>query len=415
MKKLRRKIYNISKKTGDRFGFDLPYFVENGFWMLLNQAVSLLTGLITSVLFARYFSQEVYGKYQLVLAIIAFFSFFSIPGLNPALIRSIAKGNDGDFNMSVKIAFKFSFIGSLLILVVAVYYYFKQDNVITLSLVFSALIFPFLYSYDKWMALLKAKEKFETFTKNNILITIGKSSLIIAAIFLFPDYLLPALFAYLAGTAFFNIVLYFKTKKYIENDKKGNDTLSYAGFITKLSVLNTLVNHFDKILIGILDIKALAVYTIALGLINIIKNFIKSVTSITFPKFAKYEIKISYLQRILIFVAGIAISLVFYFIADDLVQLLYTDKYIYSAKYFKIFVWITPLFLISAVLSKKMLAEKNERKLIHTKITVPVLTLISSISIYFFTKNIEWFIYTKFFVFNVLNYLVLSFSLKTKS
>jgi len=415
MKKIRRKIYTISKSAGDKFGFDLPYFVENGFWMLLNQAVSLFAGLITSVLFARFFTQEVYGAYQLVLAIIAFFSFFSVPGLNPALIRSIAKGNDGDFNISVRIAFKFSFIGSFLILVVAAYYYFKQENVVSYSLLFSALIFPFLYSFDKWMALLKAKEKFETFTKNNILITTGKSSLIIAAIFLFPDYLLPALLAYLAGTAFFNIVLHFKTKKYIENDKKGNDTLSYAGFITKLSVLNTLVNHFDKILIGILDIKALAVYSIALGLINIIKSFIKSVTAITFPKFAKYKIKISFIQRSVIFVTGIIFSLAFYFIADDLVQLLYTEKYLYSAKYFKIFVWIIPLFLISSVLSKKMLAEKNEKKLIHTKITVPVITLISSLSVYFFTKSIEWFVYTKFFVFNILNYIVLTVSFKTKS
>ncbi len=415
MKKLRRKIYNISKTAGDKLGFDLPYFVENGFWMILNQAVAMLAGLITSVLFARYFSQETYGAYQLVLAIIAFFSFFSIPGLNPALIRSIAKGNDGDFELSVKLAFKFSFIGSFLIFFVAAYYYFKDENIVSYSLIFSALVFPFLYSFDKWMALLKAKEKFETFTKQNILMTIGKSGLTITVIFLFPDYLLPAVFAYLAGSAFFNIVLYIKTKRYIENDKKGSDTLPYAGFITKLSILNTLVNHFDKILIGILDIKALAVYSIALGLINIIKSFIKSVTAITFPKFAKYKIKISFLQRIIIFVTGLILSVTFYFIADDLVRLLYTEKYLYSARYFKIFIWIIPLFLISSVLSKKILAEKNEKKLIHTKITVPVITLISSLSVYFFTKSIEWFVYTKFFVFNVLNYIVLTVSFKTKS
>ncbi len=415
MKKIRRKIYNLSKTIGDRFGFDLPYFVENGFWMLINQAVSMFAGLATSVLFARYFTQEVYGEYQLVLSIIAFFSFFSVPGLNPALIRSIAQGNDGDLELSVKYAVKYSFLGSVFILAVAVYYFFKHDAIIAYALIFSALTFPLLFSFDKWMALLKAKEKFEIFAKQSVLMTIGKTGLIILSIFLFPDYLLPVIISYLLGAAFFNIILYLRNKKQIENKKTADDTLKYAGFITKLSVLNTLVSHFDKILIGILDIKALAVYSIALGLINIIKNFVKSVTAITFPKFAKHRIKISFMQQSIIFIAGLVLCVILYFIAEDLVQLLYTDKYINSAGYFKIFIWIIPLFLISSVLSKKILAEKNEKKLVHTRVTVPVITLMSSVAVYIFTKNIEWFIYTKFFVFNLLNYIVLTLPFKTRT
>ncbi|MCF6240437.1 MAG: oligosaccharide flippase family protein [Bacteroidales bacterium] len=414
MKKIRRKIYNVSKDIGDRLGFDLPYFVENGFWMVLNQGVSMLAGLATSVLFARYFTQEVYGEYQFILSVVAFFSFFSIPGLNPALIRSVAKGFDGDFELSVKQAVKYSFVGSLFILAIAIYYFFKNEHSIAYALIFSALSFPLLFSFDKWMALLKAKEKFEIFAKQSILMTVGKTFLIVLSIFLFPDYLLPVVISYLLGSSFFNIVLYLKNKKQLENKKTANDTLKYDGFITKLSILNTLVSHFDKILIGILDIKALAVYSIALGLINIIKNFIKSVTAITFPKFAKHNIRISFFQKIIIFIAGLVLSLILYFIADNLVQLLYTEKYLSSAGYFKIFVWIIPLFLISSILSKKILAEKNEKKLIHTRITVPVITLLSSVIVYFFTKNIEWFVYTKFFVFNLLNYIVLTMPYKIK-
>lgn len=415
VKKIRRKIYNHSKKIGDRFGFDLPYFVENGFWMLLNQAVIMFAGLVTSVLFARYFTQEIYGAYQFVLSIIAFFSFFSVPGLNPALIRSIAKGFDGDLEVSVKQAVKYSFAGSLFILIVAIYYFIKQDYVITYALIYSAFFFPLLFSFDKWMALLKAKEKFEIFAKQSILMITGKTFLIVLSIFLFPNYLLPVIISYLLGTSFFNIILYFKNKKHIENKRTADDTLVYAGFITKLSVLNTFVNYFDKILIGILDIKALAVYSIALGLINIIKNFVKSITAITFPKFAKHRIKISIIQQSIIFIAGLVLCIVLYFIAEDLVRLLYTDRYIRSARYFRVFIWIIPLFLISSILSKKILAEKNEKKLIHTRISVPVITLMSSVAVYIFTKNIEWFIYTKFFISNLLNYIVLIFPFKNKS
>ncbi|MCF6365448.1 MAG: oligosaccharide flippase family protein [Bacteroidales bacterium] len=407
MKKIRRKIYNISKKTGDRLGFDLPYFVENGFWMLLSQAVVMVAGLATSMLFARFFEKEIYGQYQLVLSIIAFFSFFSVPGLNPALIRSIAKGNEGDLKLGVSRALRFSPFGSLFLVGVAVYYFFKSEELVAFALLLSAVVFPFLFSFDKWQVFLKGKEQFEKFTKHNILITIGKTVLIVSAIVLFRNYLLPVVAAYLFGTAFFHIVLYLRTKKEIKNNQKGKDTLQYAGFITKLGILNTVVNHFDKILIGILDIKMLAVYAISLGLINIIKNFIKSAAAITFPKFAKHNISLSVKQILILLFFGIILTGILFFIADDLIRILYTDKYLKSAYYFKLFVLIVPLFIVSSVLSKKVLARKNEKILIHLKITIPVITLLFSVTVYLFTKKIEYFIFAKFFCFNILNFIIL--------
>ena len=407
LKKLRRKIYNISKTTGDRFGFDLPYFVENGFWMLSGQVVMMLAGFATSVLFARFFDKEIYGQYQLVLSFIAFFSFFSVPGLNPALIRSTAKGNDGDFKRSVKQALKFSPLGSLFLLGIAVYYFFNSEEIVAYALLLSAVFFPFLFSFDKWQAFLKGKEQFETFTKQNILVTTGKTVLIVSAIILFPDYLLPVITAYLVGISFFHLLLYLRTKKKTKNNLKGEDTLKYAGFITKLGVLNTLVNHFDKILIGISDIKMLAVYAIALGLINIIKNFIKSVTAITFPKFAKHNISLSVKQVLLLLFSGIILSAVLFFLSDELVKILYTEKYLRSAHYFKLFVLIIPLFIISSVLSKKVLARKQKRILIHLKVTVPVITLVFSVIVYILTQKIEYFIFAKYFCFNILNFIIL--------
>jgi len=46
----------------------LPYFVENGFWVLLAQFINLTTSLVMSVIFARYLSKEIFGEYQLLLS-----------------------------------------------------------------------------------------------------------------------------------------------------------------------------------------------------------------------------------------------------------------------------------------------------------------------------------------------------------
>ncbi len=412
MKKIRRKIYNLSKKTGDRYGFDLVYFVENGFWMVLNQSFVLFFGLVVSVLFARYFSKEVYGQYQLILSIIGFFSFFSISGLNASLIRNVAKGFDGDYKKSVKVSFLYSLIGSVVIIIISAYYFIQGDSGISKALMAAAIMFPFLLSFDKWQAILKGKAKFDVFTKEIIIQMAGKSLLIIAAILFFQNELLPVILAYLLGTAFFNIFLYRTSFKYIENNKTADDTFSYGMYITKLGILNTLVNHFDKIIVGFLDIRLLAVYTIALGLINIIKNFVKSITAITFPKFAKHKIFLNFKQYAFLFISGLIITIILFITAEDLVRILYTEKYLSSVRYFKFFILIIPLFLISSILSKKVLAEKSTQVLFHLKLTVPLVTLFVSVLSYILSRSVEVFVLTKFFVFNTLNFLILLFSNK---
>ncbi len=415
VKKIRSKIYSVSKKAGDRLGFDLPYFVENGFWMLLNQGVVMLSGLLTSVLFARLFDKSVYGKYQFVLSLIGFIAFFSVPGLNASLIRSVARGYDGDYRSAVRFSFVRSLFGSLILFFAAFYYlhYSSDENMFSVLLV-AASFFPFMKAPDKWQALFKGKSLFDEFTKRTAVQTVARTLLIIVAVLFFPDKLLPVFTAYVFGTAFFHVLWYFESLKFIENDKKGKDTFTYGIFLTKLGVLNTLVNHFDKIIVGLLDIKMLAVYSVSLSLVNVIKNFIKSVSAVTFPKFAGRNADLTLFQMFLIFVAGFSAAAVSYFFADDIIRLLYTDKYSESVKYFKFFVLIIPLFALSSVLSKKILAQKEERKLVLLRVPVPLLTLILSVSVFVVSKRTEYFILTKFFLYHILNFAVLILPVKKK-
>src|ERR1700733_3304824 len=53
-------------------------------------------GFLTSAVWARAFSKEVYGKYQIVIAAATVVGTFCLPGLNDAALISAAKKQDGN-------------------------------------------------------------------------------------------------------------------------------------------------------------------------------------------------------------------------------------------------------------------------------------------------------------------------------
>ena len=104
--KLNIFIHNFGKKLG----LNLNYFIKNGSWALFRQFIDILTGLFLTTAFARLLTEEVYGQYRLIITLVEIFSFISIPGLNTAIIRSVARGYDGDYKKVVKVSFYWSLL-----------------------------------------------------------------------------------------------------------------------------------------------------------------------------------------------------------------------------------------------------------------------------------------------------------------
>ncbi|MCF6183443.1 MAG: oligosaccharide flippase family protein [Bacteroidales bacterium] len=408
MKRLRRKIYDISKKTGDKFGFDLPYFVENGFWSILNQAVSLLASLVLSVFLARYLSKGTFGEYQLILSIIGILSIFSLTGLNVSIAKSIAEGYDYSYVKAYKTGLRFSFLSIPIFLGIAYWYYIQNENSTAYALLISVLFFPFIYGFNKWVALLKGKAMFGVIAKIQILQNISSALFIIFVVVFFPDNILLVVFVMFFFQMSFNLYAHFSSMKFIKSKKNDKDCIPYGIYMTKISFLNIIVNNFDKILIGFFDIKLLAVYAVSLKILSVIKGFIKSFYQISFPKFAKKNIKISNKIIFLLLLSGMFFSIILYFVSEPLINLLYTDKYLASAILFKKFLLVIPFTFVNALLSNKMTAQKHKKRIFYTKIIIPLTAIILSVVMYVFSRNAELFILTKIYILNILFFIVLT-------
>ena len=59
------------------------------------QAVQRLLGLVTTYFVVRVLSQDGFGSYQYVLSVIGVVSIFGMPGINNAVMQSVARGYRG--------------------------------------------------------------------------------------------------------------------------------------------------------------------------------------------------------------------------------------------------------------------------------------------------------------------------------
>ena len=407
LKRIRRKIYNISKKTGDRLGFDLPYFVENGFWVVLSQIVNMAASFAMSVVFARYLPKETFGEYQLVISFVGIFAIISYSGLNTSIVRSVARGFDYSYIKAVKFSFKKSLFAIPLFLGLACWYYYQNKFQLSLAFVASGLLFSFIYAHRKWMAYWKGKEKFEKAVKQQIIQNLTLNGLLILSAIFFSEYLLIIAGTYLLINAGFNTFWHYKTKKSITIKKVDEDCIPYGKYMTKIGLLANLILYFDKIIIGFYDIEILAVYAIALKLFDILKQVLKSFFSVSAPKFAKQNVSIGKNKILMLLFSGIVVSVFLYFISEPIIVYFFTEDYRDSALLFKKLIFVLPLVFVSPLFAQKANVQKDKNKIVKIYIVVPSLAIVSSVLVLIITQNLEYFVLTKVFMMQIAYFLFL--------
>lgn len=413
MKKLRKKIYFLSKRIGDRFGFDLPYFVENGFWTVSGQLINSLAGLVLSVVFARFLAKQTYGEYQFVIATINLLAIFSVTGLNASIVRSVSLGYEKSYSAAISYSLKKSIWAIPFFIIASVWYFYQQNIALAISLFFSSFFFPYLQALNKWGAYLQAKEEFSKITIYRAIQNIFLVFFLLIAAYFTPK-LIVIVLIYLGVNLYFNYIWHKKVNKTIKIDKTDDDCLVYGKYLTKINAINLLFNHFDKILIGFLDIKLLAVYAITLNLISLGKNFIKSFYSISFPKFVKKKIEIKFKHILILFVIGFLGCSVLFFTAKPVIVFLYSAGYLKSADLFEKLVFVLSIVFINTLLVYKIKANQKKRKILYLNTVAPFFSIIISAVSFIASQSIEVFIVVKVFSFNIIRMIILFLPIKEK-
>lgn len=414
--KLEGKIHALLEKHSERAGLDLPYFVKNGFWVVLRQAISTLCGLVLSVAFARLATQEVFGQYQFILSILSIVSILSIPGLNTSVVRSAAGGYDGDYKNAVRKSFLWSLLGIPAILVIGGYYYAYQNQALGMAFMVSSIFFPFFYAPNTWDYFLQGKSRFDVSARFSSVQAVINASATTAVVFFYRDNLAVITMTYMISYSFFNGYYYWKSLAYVDNDRQDEEAVRYGWFLTKMNALGIIAENADRIILGaFLSPAALSAYAIVSIIPTKIKDLGKPLLNVFFPKLVGLRENVENIIRekkkliFLLVLFLVIMSAVYYIFIEKINYLLFGGNYAQYYFYSKYFTAFFALYMPLNIMMRYAQAKKKNRIILVSDTGYYLMKIV--LSIFFIIKygifgaviafNVSFLLWFSFYAFNL--------------
>src|SRR3989344_2213406 len=369
------------------FGTDMMYVAKSGFWMNANFIVTSVFGLATSILFAHLLSKETYGTYQFILAIASTIAVFVPNNMSSAVLRSVARGNEGDLKEATRFQIKWGAVGTIIACGVSIWYLIHSNLGLSISLIVIAVFMPSTYALNTWSAYIQGKKDYKRYFIWNTLGTFISYGGVIAILFISKDYLWLA-FANIVFAFITNLILYFITiKKMRPGNKTDPETISYGSHLSIMGIPQGIASQLDALLIfHYIGAPALAVYSFATLFPERLTGGLKFISMIAFPKFSEkseedvkgfFHKKIWWLLLFLGIVAG-----VYALIAPYLFQLLF-PSYMSAVPFTR--VYSLSFFAIAAgVVHAALMSPKKNRELYISTLVTPFLKTILMIAFMFF-------------------------------
>ena len=345
------------KKLQAILKLDLEYFFKGGFFTAVQQSAGSLAGVLISFAFARFASKELFGKYNLILSILAITSLFSLSGFTSAIVQSTLKKYEKALTQSVVPRLKGSFLGSIFLLAIGLFYFFNNQQEVGKALVLIAFFFPLLYSFNGWFFYLQAKKLFSKAAFYGATTSLFFCLAIIASLLLTKNVILITL-TYVLTYSSLHFLFFQKTKTLIPvKAKKDPEIKRYALLITLTNALNWIASNIDKVVLAsILGYEQVAVYSIAKIIPQGMNKNLKALMTVPSIKIIPHNIKknVEVIKTHFgkIFLIGLFIAFAGWFGSPFLMRIIYGSVYRESVFY-------TRLLMLSFVLAPLNLLWQN--------------------------------------------------------
>ena len=312
---------------------DMVYLTRNGFWLGLGHGIQIISGLVLAVSFANLLSKQSFGVYQFIMSIAAVLSVITLSGMGVAIKRAIANGNEKALRYGFQKKMLWN-VGIVLASGALSTYYFINDNTdLAKAFLIVGALTPFIEGFTLYKPYYIGTKRFKKLT----LLGLFRRPLLIAVI-------LPTLYftkdpvtivgVYFLTSAVTAGIIYRHTiKKYALKYSPAPETLTYSKHLSVMSIVGSIGNHIDKILIfHFLGAASVAIYAIALlPATHLLKMFSLVGGELIFPKFVKRgyaELQKSLARKVSIFfIVTLGIVILYIFSAPYIYATLFPTYY----------------------------------------------------------------------------------------
>lgn len=409
--RLAQLFHRALSKSETILKIDTAYLIKGSFWLTIGQIAATGTGFLVATAFANFATQEVYGNYKYALSLISTLTLFTLPGINSAIATAVATGKEGNFLPAISKKIRWGFLGSIVSLGVAFYFYqFESNRGLAISFIITAFFLPFMDSVGLYNTYLQSKKLFQQsityFVTSQLLATLC----LLLAIIYGKRLNIILLTYFIAWTSLRLFFLLRTIHKHPPNSEINEKTESYGNHLSFVGVLGNLTTYLDSLLLfhylGPLEV---AIYNIAIAPPEQIRGLSKNIPSLALPKLAQRsfkEIKSVLRKRLWwLFWVGLISAVAYYFIAPYLFGIFfkrYAASILYSQIYAFTLVIRLPLSLFNTAMQSKLL-HQPKRWLYYG--TVSQLILIICLLIFTYLYGIMGALLSRFIGFAV-SYLI---------
>lgn len=375
--------------VGRKFKIDAHYFLSGGFWLTVLQIITLVGGLVTSVLFSNLLDPSDYGIYKYLIGLGVLLSTFTITGITQSIQQTAIKDYDGFFSFAMRKSAIFSIAIVLSALSISTYYFLKDDMTLGIGCIIIAVFVPLTNIFQNISYYLLGKKRFKEVTIFQGFDTAISTLILICVLFLTKNILI-LFFVFLFLQSAGNIIQHFfyKPKKELLLQTIKKQYYSYALHTTIRDIIFNTVYKLDNIIVFThLGATDLAIYSIANLIPEQIKGTFKNLSSLLLIRYAKHD-DLSQIQKSLwgrtfqLFLILSCLTLVYWFISPLIYHLLF-PRYESAIIYSQLAALSFPSFVV-LIPSSALQAQLKERELHLINFTNAFVLLISLI---FFTYS----------------------------
>lgn len=379
MQRLRNKIYTLLRQSEGFFKTDMIYLAKGGTWLLSGYIIQGLLGLVLLTAFANLVPKESYGTYQFIISISAILTTFTLTGMATAISKAVAQGSMGSLRYGFSEQIKWSVTIVFSSVIMATYYYLKNDISISVSLLIVGATQPFISAFGLYNNFLTGKQAFRESSLLNILNKFLPFLIIFPVLFL-TDSAVWIIFAYFGSHLISSFISYiFVLKKYNLIYIKDNNLLNYSKHLSFITSISKLSEHLDKVLVWyFLGAEKVAVYSLAQLPIYHLQVFFQIFHQLTFAKIAQksFEVlKVILPSKLLNYFGLTGIITLFYIIFAPIIFKTFFPNYLDSV----IFTQILALTLLTVprnIILQAFTAHEMKNELYKINTSSPIIRII---------------------------------------
>ena len=411
------KIKYLQHKADNMLRTDTAYLFKSGSWNILNFLMTVGFGVLTTIALANWLPKNILGTYQFILAIASILAVCTLSGVGTAIVRSVARGEEGMFRYGFRLKLKWSVIIVIISGVIATYYYLMGDVTLATAFLIVGVATPLIESFRLYEDYLRGKEAF----KQTVTLGFWRKPiplLAVAAAAYFSNDVLVLIAAYfISHTVSYGLVYFQVVKKYRPPVKKSASALTLSAHLSVMRVITMITTNIDKIVIWhFLGPVAVASFTIAQVSTRYAGGTLNSLAAIALPKVARQDLKIlqsTLPRKVAIFTLGMMFAALVYVLLVPLVFSVVFPQYpesVIIAQILSVFFILSPSKIFSQVLIAHDLLKAQYMIIITSPLTLMT-------SLWVLTPKYELLgaalsvVITGILV-TILNYLFFSFSSK---